>query len=55
MNYHCGNEAENPYNDTNNEGGINRNTRSGAGIHKEDLIMFNGEIMSGKIRKGGDT
>ena len=51
MMYHCGNEDENPYNDTNEDGIINRNTRSGAGIPKEDLIMFNGKIMFGKMRK----
>ena len=41
--YHCGNEEEHPYNDTNEDGIINRNTRSGAWISKGDLIiMFNG-------------
>ena len=50
MNYRCGGEKGNPYIGTSNEGGVNRNSRSGAAIPK-DLMMFIGEIMFGKIRK----
>ena len=51
MKYHCGNDEPNPYDDNGNEGEIDRRTRYGAGIPKEDLYMFNGKIMYDHIRK----
>ena len=51
--YHCGNDEPNPYDNNGNEGEIDRRTRYGAGVPKEDLYMFNGKITYGHIRKNG--
>ena len=50
--YHCGNDGKKPYVNNGKEGGVNRHTRHGAGVPREDMYMFNGEITYGEIKTG---
>ena len=55
MEFHCGGENDNPFINNNEDGIINRKTMYGFGIPSEDMFLFKGKVMFGKIRKDGNV
>ena len=51
MFYHCKNNDGDPFINKSNEGKIDRRTMRGFGLPSEDMFMFKGKVMYGKIRK----